>query len=156
PERLAEPLLERALQFLVDRLAHLVELAGVFLLKVLEPRIDGATQRLEPLRDRIGNLHERRVAALLVLRERAGELASLLALFLEQCGAQAVELRAEVRARRRRRRSAGAEAEVQGQRDQRGAGQNRKQKSQSHARNLAHGQAHGVSLPREPRELLFL
>ena len=48
-ERLAEPLLERRMQFLVDRPAHLVELGGIVRLDGGQPSLDGQFQALEAL-----------------------------------------------------------------------------------------------------------
>ena len=55
-EGLAEPLLERALEFLVHGLPHLVELLGVVFLEALEPGFDGHTQLIELLLVGFGQL----------------------------------------------------------------------------------------------------
>ena len=67
-ERLAEPLLERAVQLLVDRLAHLLELGLVALGKLREAAVDEVTDGVQAPLDRLAGgaeLHvERRPHAL--------------------------------------------------------------------------------------------
>ena len=68
-ERLAQPLLERVVEFLVDGLAHLLELLLVALLQLFDARVDGRSDQLE--RPRVG------LAELLQLRVHPVQLGSL-------------------------------------------------------------------------------
>ena len=49
PERLAQPRLQRGLQFLVHGVAHLLELVGGVLLQVLQARLERAADGLQAL-----------------------------------------------------------------------------------------------------------
>ncbi len=46
-ERLSEPLFQSIMQFLVHRLAHLVELLLVTLLQLLDPRVKGEANAIQ-------------------------------------------------------------------------------------------------------------
>ena len=102
-ERLAEPLVERGLQLLVDGRAHLIELLRILAAQDVEPLLDGRAHRFETLLVRsrelgepVAELRARGLGSGRLLAARVREILPQVALEIRRGRLQHLEPRADV------------------------------------------------------------